>query len=79
MKKTATCRLLRAYHQGEAQVRMPADATIIPLIRAGRTQEAFEQLVPAYRRRVVGLAFSVLRDRAAAEDLAQELDRPSLN
>lgn len=52
---------------------MPADATIIPLIRAGRTQEAFEQLVPAYRRRVVGLAFSVLRDRAAAEDLAQEV------
>lgn len=52
---------------------MPADDAIIPLIQAGRTQEAFERLVPAYRRRVVGLAYSVLRDRAAAEDLAQEV------
>ena len=29
--------------------------------------------MPAYRRRVFGLAFSMLRDRAAAEDLAQEV------
>jgi len=52
---------------------MPADEAIIQLLRAGREQEAFERLVPAYRRRVFGLAFSILRDRAAAEDLAQEV------
>ncbi len=49
------------------------DDTIIKLIQAGRSEEAFEHLVPAYRRRVFGLAFSVLRHRAAAEDLAQEV------
>lgn len=49
------------------------DEAIIELIRAGRSEQAFEALVPAYRRRVFGLAFSVLRDRAAAEDLAQEV------
>lgn len=52
---------------------MPADETIIRMVQAGRGQEAFERLVPAYRRRVFGLAFSILRDRAAAEDLAQEV------
>ena len=52
---------------------MPADEAIIQLVQAGRGQEAFEQLVPAYRRRVFGLAYSILRDRAAAEDLAQEV------
>jgi len=52
---------------------MPADETIIQLVQAGQGQEAFERLVPAYRRRVFGLAFSILRDRAAAEDLAQEV------
>lgn len=52
---------------------MPADDAIISLIRAGRAGEAFEQLVPSYRRRVFGLAYSMLRDRAAAEDVAQEV------
>ena len=52
---------------------MPADEAIIQLVQAGQGQEAFERLVPAYRRRVFGLAFSILRDRAAAEDLAQEV------
>src|SRR5262245_5306294 len=52
---------------------MPADEAIIQLIQAGRAQEAFERLVPVYRRRVFGLAYSILRDRAAAEDLAQEV------
>src|SRR5262245_3959204 len=50
---------------------MPADEAIIQLVQAGRAQEAFERLVPAYRRRVFGLAYGILRDRAAAEDLAQ--------
>ena len=52
---------------------MPADDPIVQLIAAGRAEEAFERLVPAYRRRVFGLAYSVLRDRGAAEDLAQEV------
>jgi len=52
---------------------MPTDEAIIQLVQASRGREAFEQLVPAYRRRVFGLAYSILRDRAAAEDLAQEV------
>lgn len=52
---------------------MPAEEAIIQLLQAGREQEAFERLVPAFRRRVFGLAYSILRDRAAAEDLAQEV------
>lgn len=52
---------------------MPADEAIIQLVQAGRGREAFERLVPAYRRRVFGLAYGILRDRAAAEDLAQEV------
>lgn len=52
---------------------MPADDAIADLILAGRAEEAFERLVPSYRRRVFGLAYSMLRDRAAAEDLAQEV------
>lgn len=52
---------------------MPADEAIVQSILAGRAREAFERLVPAYRRRVFGLAYSILRDRTAAEDLAQEV------
>ncbi len=52
---------------------MLADDAIANLILAGRADEAFERLVPAYRRRVFGLAYGILRDRAAAEDLAQEV------
>lgn len=49
------------------------DEDIIALMRAGRPDEALAQLVPAYRRRVFGLAYSVLGDRSAAEDVAQEV------
>lgn len=52
---------------------MPADDAIIELIQAGQAEAAFERLVPAYRRRVFGLAYSLLRDRGAAEDVAQEV------
>jgi len=52
---------------------MSVDDAITQLIQTGRTEEAFERLVPAYRRRVFGLAYSVLRDRGAAEDVAQEV------
>ena len=49
------------------------DEAIIGLIRAGRPDEALARLVPAYRRRVFGLAFGILRDRAAADDVTQEV------
>ena len=49
------------------------DEAIIELMRAGRPGDAMARLVPAYRRRVFGLAYSILRDRAAAEDVAQEV------
>ena len=52
---------------------MPADDAITELIQAGRAEAAFERLVPAYRRRVFGLAYSLLRDRGTAEDIAQEV------
>ena len=41
-------------------------------LAAGRHARAFDLLVPAYRDRVFRLAYSILRDRAAAEDAAQE-------
>lgn len=52
---------------------MPADEAIIQLIQAGNGSMAFERLVRDYRRRVFGLAYGILRDRGAAEDLAQEV------
>ena len=60
-------------NRGEGPIRMPAGDAIIALIQDGRANEAFERLMPAYRRRVFGLAFSILRDRGAAEDVAQEV------
>jgi RNA polymerase sigma-70 factor (ECF subfamily) len=64
---------LSRINRGEGPTRMPADDEITALIHAGRVQEAFERLMPAYRRRVFGLAYSLLRDRGAAEDVAQEV------
>ena len=49
------------------------DAAIIELLRSGRSTAAFEALVSGYRRRIVGLGYSILGDRAAAEDVAQEV------
>jgi RNA polymerase sigma-70 factor (ECF subfamily) len=49
------------------------DDAIIALLAAGRPDDAFVQLVGAYRRRVFGIAFGILRNRAAAEDVAQEV------
>ena len=43
------------------------------LVRAGRRDEAIALLLPAFRRRVFGLAYSFLRDREAAEDVTQEV------
>ena len=49
------------------------DEPIVEMLRAGRSAEAFDALVTAYRRRVFGVAFAVLGSRAAAEDVAQEV------
>jgi len=43
------------------------------LVRAERRDEAIALVVPAFRRRVFGLAYSFLRDREAAEDVTQEV------
>jgi len=49
------------------------DGEIIDLVRAGRRDEALGAILPAYRRKVFGLAYSFLRSREAAEDVAQEV------
>src|SRR5512139_1800109 len=41
-------------------------------LAAGRHARAFDLIVPAFRDRVFRLAFSILKERAAAEDAAQE-------
>jgi RNA polymerase sigma-70 factor (ECF subfamily) len=43
------------------------------LVRAQRRDEAIALLLPAFRRRIFGLAYSFLRDREAAEDVTQEV------
>jgi RNA polymerase sigma-70 factor (ECF subfamily) len=43
------------------------------LVGAGRRDEAIALLLPAFRRKVFGLAYSFLRDRDAAEDVTQEV------
>jgi RNA polymerase sigma-70 factor (ECF subfamily) len=48
------------------------DDGIEPLLAAGRHAQAFDLVVPAYRDRIFRLAFSILRERAAAEDATQE-------
>jgi len=48
------------------------DAGIEELLAAGRHARAFDLVVPAYKDRVFRLAYSILKDRAAAEDAAQE-------
>src|SRR5882757_6447641 len=43
------------------------------LVRAQRRDEAIAVLLPAFRRKVFGLAFSFLRNREAAEDVTQDV------
>jgi len=49
-----------------------ADEGIEGQLAAGRHARAFDLIVPEFRNRVFRLAFSILKDRAAAEDAAQE-------
>ena len=43
------------------------------LVREERRDEAITLLLPAFRRKIFGLAYSFLRDREAAEDVTQEV------
>jgi RNA polymerase sigma-70 factor (ECF subfamily) len=49
------------------------DESILAALRSGREAEAFDLLVNAYRRRVHALAWSIVRDRQGAEDVAQDV------
>jgi len=48
------------------------DAAIDTHLAAGRHARAFDLIVPAFRDKVFRLSYSMLKDRAAAEDAAQE-------
>jgi len=48
------------------------DTGIQEQLDAGRHARAFDLLVPEYRDRVFRLCYTILRERAAAEDAAQE-------
>ena len=61
----ATFGLSRAY-------KCQMDAEIAQLLGEGRHDRAFDRIVPAFRDRVFRLAYSILKERAAAEDAAQE-------
>ena len=52
---------------------MLTDARALELVRSERRDEAIALLLPAFRRKVFGLAYSFLRDREAAEDVTQEV------
>lgn len=52
---------------------MLTEAGLMELVRAERRDEAIALLLPAFRRKVFGLAYSFLRDREAAEDVTQEV------
>jgi RNA polymerase sigma-70 factor, ECF subfamily len=49
------------------------DGEVIQLVGANRRDEALAEILRAYRRKVFGLAYSFVRDREAAEDVAQEV------
>jgi len=51
---------------------MAMDDGIERQLAAGRHARAFDLVVPAYKDRVFRLAYSILKERAAAEDAAQE-------
>jgi RNA polymerase sigma-70 factor (ECF subfamily) len=51
---------------------MTSEDNIASLLRSGRRTEAFETLLAAYQDKVFRLCYSMLGDRAQAEDAAQE-------
>src|SRR6185437_14793872 len=49
------------------------DGEVIELVGANRRDAALAAILQAYRRKVFGLAYSFVRNREAAEDVAQEV------
>jgi RNA polymerase sigma-70 factor (ECF subfamily) len=49
------------------------DGEVIQLVGANRRDEALAEILRAYRRKVFGLAYSFVRNRESAEDVAQEV------
>jgi RNA polymerase sigma-70 factor (ECF subfamily) len=49
------------------------DGEVIQLVGANRRDEALAEILRAYRRKVFGLAYSFVRSRETAEDVAQEV------
>ena len=49
------------------------DQQVVEWVRAGCRDEVLAALLPEYRRKVFSLAYGILRDAAAAEDVAQEV------
>ena len=49
------------------------DGEVIELVGANRRDVALAGILQAYRRKVFGLAYSFVRNREAAEDVAQEV------
>jgi RNA polymerase sigma-70 factor (ECF subfamily) len=52
---------------------MASDPEILAQLAAGRPVEAFEMLLDTYQHKVFRLAYSMLGERAQAEDAAQEI------
>jgi RNA polymerase sigma-70 factor, ECF subfamily len=50
-----------------------SESGILELVREDRRDEAIATLLPLYRRKVFGLAYSYLHNRDAAEDVTQEV------
>lgn len=48
------------------------EGEVLALLEQGRHRDAFEGLLPLFRDRVFRLACAMLRDRAGAEDVAQD-------
>lgn len=51
---------------------MASDKEIEDLLASGRTAQAFDMLIQAFQHRIFRLAYSMLGERARAEDAAQE-------
>ena len=49
------------------------DGSLMELVRAGRRDEAIALILQEFRRKVFGLAWSFLRNREAAQDVAQDV------
>ena len=57
----------------EEHSQVQADGLVMALVRSNRRDEALGAILREYRRKVFGLAYSFVRNREAAEDVAQEI------